>query len=237
MLLVKDYRSIQSHTKDEGRNHLVGSVVCTDRLLLFEHEILEDTLSQEDIIALMCPSECRSSKANPVVDEIVFNFLTLRLSHCREALVEKESLFGNKQARLNKCFYKARVEDDLSHSWQQFLNIFDPLHTGCISLKQILRSGLICPEVAQFMCHQVGNGHMFCRNDFLAEMTKISKRRWPLRASPFARALSHHKTPKGRCLRTILFQQQMLLRRPWLLPNAAVQSRSSKLDSCTTSHI
>lgn len=177
MLVVKDYRSIQSHTKDEGRNHLVGSVVCTDRLLLFEHEILEDTLSQEDIIALMCPSECRPSKANPVVDENVFNFLTLRVSHFREALAHKESLFGNKQAMPKKCFYKARVAEDLSHSWQQFLDIFDPLQTGCITLKQILRSGLICPEVAQFMCHQVGNGHMFCRNDFLAEMTKISRLR------------------------------------------------------------
>lgn len=174
-LLSRDYEFLQEHSTLESRKALLAA---PPSMLLFEMEMREDGIKSNEVAALMCPSDCRPTEPNPSVDEVVFNFLSFRVLHQAQELAEKEALFENAKAvqALKKSFYKPLVPADVLQTWQQFLDCFDD-NTQYVTLKQMLRSGLVCSDVAEFMCDQIGtfNGmkDRFSRQDFLVEMINI----------------------------------------------------------------
>ena len=134
-----------------------------------------DVPPQEDIIALMCPPDCRPREGSKTIDGVVWSFLRLGLAREQKQLAWTAYLFANYSTCAKEFFYKPKVPQRHASLWNDFLEVLDPENTGKVTLKQMLRTGLLCAEVAIYMCHQIGKGKdEFSREEFIAEMIKIS---------------------------------------------------------------
>ena len=120
---------------------------------------------------LMCPPGFRHASPN-WLDLVVEAFLKMEAAHEQQRFAQTEFLFAPTTNSIKRSFYKARVPAHVLALWHSFLEALDPEKSGWVTYKQMLISGL-CPEVAGFMCHELGEQEAFSGEAFLAEMMKI----------------------------------------------------------------
>ncbi|CAL1138813.1 unnamed protein product [Cladocopium goreaui] len=166
--LLKDYEFLEFELQTS--RSLESLVPASSHLLRFEQEMIEGKLSQDAILMLMCPPGFRHASPN-WLDLVVEAFLKMEAAHEQQRFAQTEFLFAPTNS-IKRSFYKARVPAHVLALWHSFLEALDPEKSGWVTYKQMLISGL-CPEVAGFMCHELGEQEAFSGEAFLAEMMKI----------------------------------------------------------------
>lgn len=128
----------------------------------------------EDYVQAWCPPDFRPFDGHPLVDEVVGKLLENCLAKQEQRIKQKERLFASRKVAdtgMSKAILKSKVPEPEWQNWNLALDLLGV--QGKVDKEAILKTRMLCPEVADFLCLHLAAESAFSRDGVLQMMSEL----------------------------------------------------------------
>lgn len=128
----------------------------------------------EDYVQAWCPPDFRPFDGHPLVDEVVGKLLENCLAKQEQRIKQKERLFASRKVAdtgMSKAILKSKVPEPEWQNWNLALDLLGV--QGKVDKEAILKTRMLCPEVADFLCLHMAAESAFSRDGVLQMMSEL----------------------------------------------------------------